>query len=350
MPPVRRNPFRSIAIMLALVSLPVTMATAAAANPGEPGHAGSSSWWPTDVGNRWSYVYNRERERVVGDVEETVETLRGTRVDVVASTSPQTAPGAVEIQSVLKGRSEGAVTDTIENSREVLSSSGAGIFVYVREAPHPLTGERRSVVFNPPFQSLRSGARSSEPWSTGVEQSGGLRTEYQSEILGIQDAQTPAGLFEKCLVLRTQGTVSGTVEIYGDQVSLDGGRLVQTEWFAPGVGRVLAKAELEHTLTMADGQTVAIRERSQFALSNVVLAGGQATGAVAEPVEPAAAMPAAPAPAPAPEADEPPSPPTPDPSGAPDSPADPVGAPASQTETPGEPTPAPASPATDAAP
>ncbi|MGH0036799.1 MAG: hypothetical protein ACQGVK_17375 [Myxococcota bacterium] len=262
-----------------------------AASPGET----PERWLPADVGNRWSYVYTRERRRVDASAEETVESLRGSRVDRVVADAGEIAPGAVEIRSVVRGRSESAATDTVENRRFVVSTHGPGFRIHLREAPHLLTGEPQVSRFDPPFDRMRPDARRAEPWKSGVEQSGGLRTEYESEVLGIQDAQTPAGLYEKCLVLRTRGVMSGSVHIYGQSVAVDEGHVVITEWFAPGVGRVLAKTEIEQKLGLADGSRLELFEKSQFALSAVDLAG---SADLEEPVVPAAPAHGTAAPAP----------------------------------------------------
>ncbi|MBW2294240.1 MAG: hypothetical protein JRG94_18290 [Deltaproteobacteria bacterium] len=39
-----------------------------------------------------------------------------------------------------------------------------------------------------------------------------------------------------------------------------------TQWYAPGVGLVLAKEEISQTLVLEDGKSMDYSERSQFAL------------------------------------------------------------------------------------
>lgn len=265
---------------LALAPRPAVAADSVAP---EPPHV--VRWLPADPGNRWTYVYTRERRRVMDGAQENVESMKGMLVDQVVATAPQVAPGAVEIQSTLRGREESAAADVVETRRVVLSSGGAGFRVFEREAPNPLTGEQQRVRFSPPLEGLEVGAKPSEPWRAGVAQAGDLRIEYQAEILGVQDAQTPAGLYEKCLVVRTTANMTGTVHVDGQAFDLDGGTSVTTEWYAPGVGRVLAKHELDQKLRMASGAIIQIDEKAQFALSSVELA---ASGSGALPAAPTA--------------------------------------------------------------
>jgi hypothetical protein len=309
----------SILVWLALATAPVppaaaaeaTTAAAASDTPVQSEAATAESWLPAQVGNRWSYVYTRERRRVTQDAEQTVESLRGTRIDEVVSAAREVAPDAVEIHSVVRGRAENAATETVEHRRVVLSSRGAAFRIHLREAPNPVTGESQVFRFDPPFEGMRPDARRAEPWKSGVEQSGGLRTEYETEILGMQDAQTPSGLYEKCLVLRTAGRMTGQVEVYGESVAVDDGRVVITEWFAPDVGRVLAKTEVEQKLRMADGAALELYEKSQYALSSVELASGAGPSRpVTEPASPAPSATPAAAPAPAPAETDAPEPPT----------------------------------------
>jgi hypothetical protein len=269
---VTRFPRVAIAALVLLAPLPA--ATAAAEDAAASAEAAvPRSWLPTDLGNRWSYVYSLERQRVTEGGEAATETFRGTRVDQVTAAADDVAPGAVEIRTTVHGRSESAVNDLAENRRVVVSSRGAGFRIHLREAPHPLTGETQVFRFDPPFEGMRPDVGRAEPWDSGVEQSGGLRTEYRTEVLGVQDAKTPAGLYEKCLVLRTQGVMSGSVEVNGETVDVDQGRVVVTEWFAAGVGRVLAKTEVEQKLRMEDGTGLELTEKSQYALGAVELAG-----------------------------------------------------------------------------
>jgi len=78
--------------------------------------------------------------------------------------------------------------------------------------------------------------------------------------------ETPSGRYENCLVVRSEGPLAGSVEAYGGTIEVTGGKVVTTEWYARGLGVVLAKEEAEQTLRLPDGSTLVVRERTQYAL------------------------------------------------------------------------------------
>ncbi len=97
----------------------------------------------------------------------------------------------------------------------------------------------------------------------------GLRGETWGEVIGIQDARTPAGLFEQCLVVRYTVELSGTLEVPGvGAMDVVEGHAVVTEWHAKGIGLVLAKEELSETLVGPNGAEVVAEMKSQSALKH----------------------------------------------------------------------------------
>ena len=89
-------------------------------------------------------------------------------------------------------------------------------------------------------------------------------------MVGLQDAHTPAGLFEKCLVVRYTVELSGSLEIPGaGMLDVTDGKLVVTEWHAKGVGLVLAKEELSQTLTGPNGVEIIAGMKAQSALKQL---------------------------------------------------------------------------------
>ena len=249
--------------------------------------AADTVWLPTEPGRRWTYVYERERTRIVEGSQEARETLRGTRVDQVMGPAPEFGPETVLIESLLRGQVAGQPIETVERRRSFVESSGGGLVVLAREAPNPLGGEPELARFAVPLALLPPGLGVAQggKWRVGVDEASGLRSEVRGEILGLQDAQTPAGLFEKCLVVRYTADIAGAIDLYGDRIEVREGRGVTTAWYAPGVGQVLAKEELDQTLELSNGSTIQVREQIEFALRELWL-----------PAAPAAA------PAPAPEA------------------------------------------------
>jgi hypothetical protein len=218
-------------------------------------------WMPLEPGSRWSYVVLREQSRESEGREEVVETLRGTRVDEVVATE-----GGLEIRSQVRTRAEGAPSENVERERRFVEATAGGYRVLAEEAPGALGGAPQRVRFDPPLTPLRADVDAGQSWAIGVDQRGGMRTELRGEILGVQDARTPAGLFERCLVVRTTGSLTGSVDVSGERIQVREGKSERTEWYAPGVGLVLAKEDRERHLELPDGQAVVLRERVEYAL------------------------------------------------------------------------------------
>jgi hypothetical protein len=240
-------------------------ATAAKIAPRRPAQP---RWVPLDVGNQWTYVYLRERSRSRGGEEAELELFRGTLTERVVGNVPEFGPRAVEVRSTVRGHVEGAPAEMVERRRSFVESNGFSYQLLAVEAEDPLVGKLELTRFRPPLLALKAGADVGEKWKIGSKEAGGLTTELEGEILGVQDAKVPSGVFEKCLVVQHTGAFSGAIEVYGNRVEIPSGVLVTTEWYAPGVGKVLVKEEISQTMVLADGSTLDYSERTQFALSS----------------------------------------------------------------------------------
>ena len=257
-----------------VVAVPGTAPAAPVADPSAgaakiaPSQTVPPRWVPLDVGNQWTYVYVRERERSLGGVEPELESFRGTLVEEVIGNVPDYSPRAVEIRSTVRGHLEGSASETVEERRSFVESNGFSYRVLAIEAENPIAGEIEFKRFTPPLLALKADARVGEKWPIGSRETGGLLTEIEGEVLGVQDAKVPSGVFEKCLVVRYTGRFSGAIEVHGSRVEVPSVEIVTTEWYAPGVGKVLAKEEIGQTMVLADGSTLYYIERTQFALSS----------------------------------------------------------------------------------
>jgi hypothetical protein len=210
----------------------------------------------------------RERSRIRGGGDPELELFHGTLVEKVVGNVPEFGPRAVEVQSTVRGQTEGTPAETVERRRSFVESNGFGYRLLAVEAADPLAGKLELTRFTPPLVALKAGANVGEKWKIGSKETGGLPTELEGEVLGVQDAKVPSGVFEKCLVVQHTGVFSGAIEVYGNRIEIPSGVLVITEWYAPGVGKVLAKEEISQTMVLADGSTLDYSERTQFALSS----------------------------------------------------------------------------------
>lgn len=229
----------------------------------------SSVFMPTEIGRRWTYVYVREQIRDTGDGNPIVEKLRGTRIDEITAAAPEFGENVVRVRSGLQGRLAAGTAGSTETSEERVGffrHSGSSYQLVAEETTDPASGVTSLVQYALPLSLVESGAQPGQRWKVGVRSDGDLHTNLEGEVLGTEDVQTPKGLFKRCLVVRLTGQISGVVESYGSRIEVPTGDFTLTEWYAPGVGLVLAKKELKQTFVFEDGTSMEYSERTQFAL------------------------------------------------------------------------------------
>jgi hypothetical protein len=239
---------------------------------------------PTEIGRRWSYVYLRERTRTTDATPPTSEKLRGILTEVIAGPAPEFGAGVVELISILEVQTDEQANASIEKQRSFLVTRSKSLQEVAREALDPVSGLTQLEQFSPPIDRIRFGAPAGSKWRMGVWKTEGLDAEYFGEILGVQDAKTPAGVFEKCLVVRYSAKLAGVVEVGGTRFEIRDGHVMGTEWYAPGIGRVLMKRELEQSMVLSNGTEMAFSESVQAALQD-------AGASEAKDAEPAPASP-----------------------------------------------------------
>ncbi len=225
----------------------------------------------TDVGRRWTYVYVRERTRTLAGGEPKVEKTRGTRFDEISALAPEFGEGVVRVQSKLRAQAAVGRVEAIEERAGFYRAAASSYHLVAEQTTDPTSGIASLVHYEAPLSVIEAGAQPGQRWKVGIRSRGDLHTDLDGEVLGLQDVQTPHGLYERCLVIRLTGQISGVVEAYGSRIEVPSGDFSVTEWYAPGVGRVLVKEKLEQMLVLEDGSTVEYSERTQFALRSFVL-------------------------------------------------------------------------------
>jgi len=162
-----------------------------------------------------------------------------------------------------------AAPEVIRQLGRVLEEESEGPF-YAATVELDFDGERYSLEYPKPAVALQEGARPGRRWHVSTEQIAGLKGETWGEVVGVQDARTPAGLFEKCLVVRYTGTVEGTMVVPGaGPMSISNGRVELTEWHARGIGLVLSKETISQTLRSENGVEVDATVTSQASLKEL---------------------------------------------------------------------------------
>lgn len=220
----------------------------------------------TEVGRRWTYMFVSERTRTFAGGAPEIERMRGTRIDEITGTAPEFGEGVVRMHSSWRGRSASNQNESTEEHAGFYRATGSSFQLVAEQASDPNSGLAAMVRYEVPLAVLETAAEPGQRWSVGVRSQQDLHTELEGELLGVQDVQTPQGPFERCLVIRLKGQTSGVVEVYGSRMEVPTGDYSITQWYAPGVGLVLAKEEINQTLVFEDGRSMDYSERTQFAL------------------------------------------------------------------------------------
>jgi hypothetical protein len=244
------------------VVLLVLLASAAAAS--EP-----SSWMPVEVGTKKTFVHRQDRTLESGGESLGDERWVGTREDRVLPLPGGSGPAAAELRITTRVNGEGG--EEVETQRLFVSPTPSAYRIH--SARLDADGRQVAIDYATPATVLAEDAKVGETWHVSSENVGDLKGETWGEVVGIQDARTPAGLFEDCLVVRYTVDISGTFEIPGaGAMDVAEGRMVVTEWHARGVGMVLAKETLSETLIGPNGVEVLAGMTSQTALKRLELA------------------------------------------------------------------------------
>lgn len=233
---------RALVWFVTSLALAAGAPSARAAGPASPDEA----WMPVDVGLYKRFVHRQDRDFTSGDMSLGVERMVGSREERVVAASPDEGGATVEIQVETKLRSNES-GESVETKRVFASPTETAYRVHGWDAQ--TDGQSYRLRYPRPAVVLKEGARVGERWHVSSETVAGLSGDTWGEVVGLQDARTPAGLFEKCLVVRYTGNVSGEIEIPGaGTMQVTAGEVVVTEWHAKGIGLVLSREELRETL------------------------------------------------------------------------------------------------------
>ncbi|MCP5042956.1 MAG: hypothetical protein GY944_18180, partial [bacterium] len=157
-------------------------------------------WTPTQTGQRWTYAYVRERSRALEGTQPEVEKLRGTRVDEVASKAVEYGEDVVRVHSVLRAKSAQSPNEITEEHTGFYRTADTSFELVAEKNPDPTSAVEVLVRYDVPLTLLESSAQPGQRWKVGVRSQGDVHTDLEGEVLGVQDVETPAGLFEQCLV------------------------------------------------------------------------------------------------------------------------------------------------------
>jgi len=248
-----------------LLSFAVSTAAATMLAAG-PAAADSGQWMPLEIGAHKTFVHRQDRTlrshgESLGD-----ERWVGTREEEVLRASDGIEGVTAELRVTTRVASEAG--EQVELQRMFVSPTASAYRIHSSELE--ANGQRYAVVYPRPAVVLREGARVGERWHVSSEEVAGLEGDTWGEVVGLQDARTPAGLFEQCLVVRYTVELSGTLQVDGaGSFDVTDGTMVVTEWHAKGFGMVLAKEQLSEKLVGTDGTEIVATMEAESALTHV---------------------------------------------------------------------------------
>ena len=254
--------------VLAIVGV-VAALLVAGAPQAEPQPAGVR-WMPAQVGTHKVFVHRTDRTLSSAGTELGSERFIGTREERVLAAPAGFAGATAELRVTTHTRSAESGEEREEQQFFVSPTPSA---YQVHAARMQANGQTYLVRYPRPAQLLEEGAEPGRKWHVSTEDVAGLRGETWGEVVGLQDARTPAGLFENCLVVRYTAAMSGRVEVAGaGPMDVVDGKVVATEWHARGVGLVLSKEVLEEKLLAPNGVEISVVVESQSALRELTQA------------------------------------------------------------------------------
>ena len=228
--------------------------------------AESDMWMPLEVGAHKTFVHRQDRTITSHGESFGDERWVGTREERVLP-APAGIEGATAELRVTT-RIGSAAGEQVEVQRLFVSPTASAYQIHASELE--AAGQRYAIHYPQAAIVLREGARVGERWHVSSEEVAGLKGDTWGEVIGLQDARTPAGLFEQCLVVRYTVELSGTIGVEGaGTFEVTDGTMVVTEWYAKGVGMVLSKEQMKETLVGADGTEIVATMEAQSSLKQI---------------------------------------------------------------------------------
>jgi hypothetical protein len=215
--------------------------------------SGARLYLPMTAGNRWVYASSTQTFIVADGRRIPVQDTKGTLTDEIVGPSEQvtTPAGVMARRSTL---SERGMLDGQFNEINMVQTSHVGwvgdwLSLFQEEVIGDATQEPSAEVYSPPLRFLKKTLNVGDTWNVGIERQEGLTLPTRARVLELEDVAVPAGTFKQCLKLMNEVVEPrGRIKNEGLELNVTRGRIVETLWFAAGVGVV--KAELTATMTL----------------------------------------------------------------------------------------------------
>jgi len=220
-------------------------------------------WQPLEVGHHWTYsISQTQRVELGGQLVGTEHKAGRILRDVVREGRRNDVPVPLFVVDDVRrwGNAE------IERISTLTAERGGALLEYGFDQGKGVTIHPRPLIQVP--AQIKGGLT----WDVGDFALDGLQVAMSGEVLGLQNARTPAQTFERCLKVRYRGKVSGLVDLAHGRLPVRAGTFEVTQWFAPDVGLVLAEEDLTLELLTAQG-VMTVRTEDEYALERFRKAG-----------------------------------------------------------------------------
>lgn len=209
--------------------------------------AGGQAWIPVRPGTTTAHVYRSEKALSVDGRTVKSERLTGRREYSVLDGSKRFGQPALEIRQTLRTRDEAAGTSETKINSEYVERTADAYRILGSELEWD--GARKIVRYPKPLVMLPERVEVGAEWQVGRGRLEDLELDITGRILRLQDAQTPAGRFERCLVVEYTRTIAGRADDRArGPLEVVGGTSRTTVWYARGVGEVLVKDQTKMTV------------------------------------------------------------------------------------------------------
>lgn len=224
----------------------------------------AAGWAPVRAGEELLYALVARRSIAQGTgPAETLVRSGSYHVAVVGDSGG----GPLEMLSAYRMRRDAEALEEIERgSLTVVPSRGSYRIQALRTH---LLGSTVRVRLSTPVDFLPARIARGVRWNAGEFSVKGLHYREEGEIVGLQSARTPAGVFEQCLVVQHTGTLSGDIVAGGALLEIAEGRVERIQWLARGIGPVLVKQKAYTEIDVRGGDRVTTQVARQIALQGV---------------------------------------------------------------------------------
>lgn len=164
-------------------------------------------------------------------------------VEEVAGPSRAMGKDAILVRAVKKDSSGGPMGSmTLSYKTEAYYQvTPGGIFLLGSiRLPDDTSQQAESTRYEQPLMVLKTPPDSGATWKVGTLKMQGVSVSTEAKVMGREDVTVPAGAYKNCLKIKQTSTdVGGSMQgMGGMSVTVTGGEMTVTAWYAPGVGLI----------------------------------------------------------------------------------------------------------------